>query len=92
MFELGLGATRMETKAYIQRILSLRDEGVKKAGHFEYGANVLPVIKHYLNLQKSEERRLFLAAVEEMLRSGTAEQKEYAVTLCLGFVTFRDAV
>ena len=76
----------------IEKILQLRDEGMKQSGHFDYGANVLPVIKYFLSINDPNERKDFLDAIEEMLSSEDGEIRKYAVTLCLGFVTFRDAV
>jgi hypothetical protein len=76
----------------IEKILQLRDEGLKHSGHFDYGANVLPVIKYFLAINDYEERKNFLDAIEEMLSSEDGEIRKYAVTLCLGFVIFRDAV
>src|SRR5882762_7245335 len=49
----------MEPTDYITEILRIRDQGVKKAGHFDYGANVLPVIQHYVSLKGSDDRKRF---------------------------------
>jgi hypothetical protein len=82
----------MDTSAYIAQLLRIRDEGLKNAGHFDYGANVLPVMQHYAALKTAGERKEFQDALECMLRSDKQEWKDYAVTLCLGFFVFRDAV
>ena len=82
----------METQAYVEKILAIRDASLKRAGNFDYGANVVPVIDHYRDLKDYADRRAFQSAVEAMLRSDDRELSEYAVTLCLGFVVFRDAV
>ena len=76
----------------IEKILQLRDEGMKQSGHLDYGANVLPVIKYFLSINDSNERKDFLDAIEEMLSSEDGEIRKYAVTICFGFVTFSDAV
>ena len=82
----------MDTQAYVKKILAIRDASLKRSGNFDYGANVIPVIEHYRELKDYESRRAFQAAIEAMLRSSDREQSDYAVTLCLGFVVFRDAV
>lgn len=80
----------MEVQEYVKKILAIRDASLKRAGHFDYGANVIPVIEHYVALKEPAERQSFLAAVKAMLRSEVEEQREYAVTLCIGFVVFRN--
>jgi hypothetical protein len=80
----------MEVQEYVEKILAMRDASLKRAGNFDYGANVLPVIEHYVALTEPSERRSFLEAVKAMLRSEDEKQREYAATLCLGFVVFRN--
>lgn len=76
----------------IDKILRIRDEGLKKSGKFDYGANVLPVLRHYSSIKDSDERKEFQNALEEMLVSEQEEIRKYGVTLCLGFFVFRDVV
>ena len=76
----------------IETILRIRDEGLKKSGNFDYGANVIPVIKYYQSIKEHEKRKEFITAIEEMLKSENVEHRNYAVNLCLGFVTFKDAI
>ena len=57
-----------------------------------YGDNVIPCIRMFLGFTEFAERKAFLAAVEEMLKSDDAKLRDYAVTLCLGFIVFRDTV
>ena len=52
----------------------------------------MPLIRHYATLKDPSERKQFQDALEAMLRSDNEEWKDYAVTLCLGFFVFRDAV
>jgi hypothetical protein len=80
----------MEAQEYVEKILAIRDASLKWAGNFDYGANVIPVIEHYVALKEPSERQSFLAAIKTMLRSEDAEQRDYAATLCLGFVVFRN--
>jgi hypothetical protein len=90
--DFTLDGIPMDAPAYIERILSIRDAGLRKVGHFDYGNNVLPVIKHYATLKDETERKQFQGALEFMLQSNNTEWRNYAVTLCLGFFAFRDAV
>lgn len=90
--KMALDGIQMDAPAYIERILSIRDASLRKSGHFDYGANVLPVIQHYATLKDAAERKQFQDALEFMLESDNAEWRKYAVTLCLGFFAFRDAV
>jgi hypothetical protein len=82
----------MDTNAYVAQLLRIRDEYLSKSGNFDYGANVLPLLRHYTGLKGPAERKQFQDALEFMLRSDNHEWREYAVTLCLGFLTFRDAI
>jgi hypothetical protein len=38
------------------------------------------------------ERRSYQDALEMLLRSNDAQEREFAVSLCLGFFVFRDAI
>jgi len=80
----------MDTLQKVQDLLAIRDRALRKSGHFDYGANVLPLIRHFSELQDPQERRAFQDAVEYMLQSNNVEWQKYAVTLCLGFLIFRD--
>jgi hypothetical protein len=82
----------MQIQEQIKKILAIRDASLKRAGNFDYGANVVPVMEHYVALKEPSERQSFLATLEAMLRSEDEKQRESAVTLCLGFVVFRNAV
>lgn len=76
----------------VKRIIEIRDDSIKTAGHFDYGANVIPVIKYYTSLTEYELKKLFLSAIEEMLSSKDENLRQYAITLCLGFITFKDSI
>ena len=78
----------MITKDQLQNeILRLRST----AGS-DYGDNVIPAIRLYLSLLNFEDRRTFTEILNDWLRSEDMALREYAVTLCLGFVVFRDVV
>jgi hypothetical protein len=79
-------------ESYVAELLRIRDEGLRSAGHFDHGANVLPVLRHYAGLKDPAARARFQSALEQMLTSGDDETRKYAVTLCLGFYVFRDAI
>ena len=55
-----------------------------------YGDNVLPAINLYCSITEYDERKAYSDAVEMMLTSEDKKIREYAVTLCLGFIAFRD--
>lgn len=80
----------MDTPQKVQDLLAIRDSALRKSGHFDYGANVLPLIRHFSALQDWQQRKEFQDAVEYMLTSDNPEWRNYAVTLCIGFVVFRD--
>jgi hypothetical protein len=57
-----------------------------------YGSNVMPILKMYKDLTEYSERRNFEAALEDLLTSQDEERRRYAIDICLGFLTFRDAI
>lgn len=63
----------------------------KKPGA-DYGDNVLPVMKLYASLQSQEERTSFQNALENLLAHEEKNIRDKAVTQCLGFFVFRDAI
>lgn len=78
----------MNTKQkYIDEFLRLW----KKQGK-DYGDNVLPVMKLYASLTSPEERKSFQDALENLLSHKDENIRKMAVTQCLGFFVFRDAI
>lgn len=75
------------SKEYEEQILEFR----RKAGPM-YGDNVIPAIKLFDSLESGEERRAFQNALESLLTSRDQKSRSYGVTLCLGFLVFRDCV
>lgn len=61
-------------------------------GPSEYGSRVMPTLQLYKGLQTYEERRTFQDALEILLQSPIADERSYAVDVCLGFFVFRDAI
>ena len=57
-----------------------------------YGAPVMPFLELYGTLTSYEERRAYQEALEDMLSSMEAEQRRLAVTICTGFLVFRDVI
>ncbi len=88
----GSGAGGADAQVEIAAILRLRDDAVKNAGGFDYGANVLPVLRRYAALDNAAARKRLQDALEQMLASDDADVRTYAVDVCLGFVAFRHAI
>ena len=57
----------------------------------DYGGNVIRSMEIYRDAEVGD-RRAYQDALEFMLRSEDALEREFAVTLCLGFFVFRDAI
>ena len=57
----------------------------------DYGGNVIRSLEVYRDADVSEWRA-YQDALEIMLRSEDAREREFAVSLCLGFFVFRDAL
>jgi len=57
----------------------------------DYGGNVIRSMEIYRDAANCE-RRAYQDALEIMLRSEDAREREFGVTLCLGFFVFRDAI
>jgi hypothetical protein len=57
----------------------------------DYGGNVIRSMELYRDAQV-DERRSFQDALELLLTSDDAQEREFGVTLCLGFFVFRDAI
>ena len=57
-----------------------------------YGDNVVPTMELYKSLATSEERKLFQDALESLLADPDESIRKKAVTQCLGFFIFRDAI
>ncbi|MDP1624662.1 MAG: hypothetical protein Q8L64_02725 [bacterium] len=66
----------------------------KRLGHtnIPYGSNVMPILRMYKDLSEYDERREFEDALEAFLTSGEEEKRRFAITICLGFLIFRDAI
>ncbi len=56
-----------------------------------YGERVMPVLEFYRTLESSGARLAFQGALEQMLRSEQAEERSFAVDICLGCLVFRHA-
>ena len=67
-------------------------EAKRKPDVKDYGGNVLPAARVYSSLRTHEEFRAFQDALERMLGSEDSNIREWAVTVCLGFVVFRDVI
>jgi len=74
------------TADFVKEILRLR----KTAGP-GYGDNVIPAISLFESLGSYELRMAYLGALEKLLTPTDPEIRKYAVTLCVGFVVFRDS-
>ncbi|MGZ0170294.1 MAG: hypothetical protein ACKVHE_12120 [Planctomycetales bacterium] len=72
---------------YEAQILKLR----RNAGP-TYGDNVIPAIQLFDSLQSGDETRAFQNALESLLTSQDPDTRSYGVTLCLGFMVFRNSV
>jgi hypothetical protein len=57
-----------------------------------YGGNVLPALQIFAGLSSFEERKAFQDALEDLLQSKIADDRRFAVTVCLGFLVFRDTL
>jgi hypothetical protein len=57
-----------------------------------YGGNVLPAAKMFSSLASHSEMLEFELAIQSLLESSDLEHRKWAVNLCLGFITFRDAI
>lgn len=78
----------MQTKEeFTKEILALW----KKPGAI-YGDNVIPAMKLYASLNSAEERKLFQEALESLLAHQDEKIRGKAITQCLGFFVFRDAI
>jgi phage-related tail protein len=56
-----------------------------------YGSNVMSILKMYKDL-KSEEKKEYLEALENLLASFDIEKRRFAIDICLGFFVFRDSI
>ena len=65
---------------------------VMKHPQVGYGGNVLPAAKIYSNIVMREEIAAYADALERMLASNDQDIRRFAITLCLGFFTFYDAI
>lgn len=72
---------------YRAQILELR----KNSGPM-YGDNVIPAIKLFTSLSDTRARLNFQKAIESLLSDNDKNIREYGVTLCMGFITFRDTI
>jgi len=61
----------------------------RKAGPV-YGDNVMPTIEAYKSITEPSERRAFQDALEAMLTDDDKNIRSKAVTICLGFLVFRN--
>ena len=68
------------------------EQQIRKLRDPSYGANVEPYIRLYCSLPTPDERRAFQDALEALIRSEDAEDRERGVRICLGFFAFRGAV
>ena len=58
----------------------------------DYGGVVLPAGRIFSSLRNFSEMRAFMAALESLVSDPDAEIRNWAINLCIGFVTFRDAI
>ena len=58
----------------------------------EYGGNVILAMEEFKKLKNTNEIRAYQDALESMLGDSDPNIREYAVTLCLGFFVFRNAL
>ncbi len=56
-----------------------------------YGERVMPVLEFYRGLDSYEARQAFQGALDHMLQSEAAEERSFAVDVCLGFFSLRHA-
>ena len=56
-----------------------------------YGSNLMSILKMYKDL-KSEEKKEYLEALENLLASFDIEKRRFAIDICLGFFVFRDSI
>ena len=76
--------------------LTLREEILKRRpdrhAPSAYGSSVIPVLEFYKELNEYEDRRAFQTALELLLQSEFADERSFAVDVCLGFFVFRDSI
>lgn len=70
-------------------ILSRRPDAQR---YSPYGSRVMPVLDLYKGLETFEARRAFQDALELLLQSDKADERSFAVDICLGFFVFRSAI
>lgn len=57
-----------------------------------YGEDVMPMLELYAGLSDPEEMSYFEDAIEDFLTDSDKGKRNLAVNICLGFLTFRDAI
>jgi hypothetical protein len=67
-------------------------EAKRKPDEKDYGGTVLPAFRVYSSLRTTDEFRAYQNALERMLTSEDMDLRHWAVTVCLGFVVFHDAI
>ena len=72
--------------------LILKTKGKPVKGYSTYGSNVMPVLKIFKDLKSFEERKGFQDALEKMLEDEDPHIRRFAITICLGFFVFKDAI
>ena len=78
------------SREFFEKIVSL--EPFQASGNSGYGSRVMPVLELYKGLASYEERCAFRDALEQMLTDERETVRKFAVDICIGFFTFRDAI
>lgn len=82
----------MNTKEEFLAEFSRIEREIHRTKDTSYGANVMPFLKLYASLPAFEARSAFQGALEDWLSSADSDTRQRAVTICLGFFVFRDAI
>jgi hypothetical protein len=57
-----------------------------------YGGNIFPAVRIYSEIASRDEALAYQSALEKLLQSDDENIRKFAVTICLGFFTFYDAI
>lgn len=74
---------------YYKKILEIKHQHRNSP---QYAGWFFPVIEFYKGLSGSDQLRAFEEAIEMLLTSKIKDQRAFAIKVCLGCITFRDAL
>ena len=77
----------MKTKDdFLKEILLSRKDAIPGL----YGSNVLPAIQIFRDIKNREEYKAYHDAIKELLEGNDKKNRDFAISLCLGFIIFKD--